>query len=115
MTGSGRLDALMALYERLPFSAVSTAKTPSILGKQVDILQDYEGSDEDEAPALQRTTRTKSALTIGPTRAPMPPRKLKAVRDLLKRQSKTYIELGQMNAAMTSLWKWRRVEDEYIK
>jgi len=108
------LTALLALFNRLPFSVLSTAKTSAILGKQVDILQDHEGSDEDETPALQRSMKSRPTPSARTARTPLAAKELKVHRDLLKAQSRTYVEIGQMVAALKSMWRWRVIEDEYI-
>jgi len=111
---AGRLNAFVELFERLPFSSISTAKTPAILGTQLDI-HDYEGADEGEAQAFQKSTRSSQ---IRDTQSPQVRLSLendKLHRELLKVQSRTYVELGQMVAALKSMWRWRRIEDEYVK
>lgn len=102
------------MFDRLSLNAISTAKTPAILGKKVVISHDHEESDDDETSILQTSTRSSQAHETLTTRAPMQPQSFAVHKDLLKAQSRTYAEIGQMVAALKSIWKWRKVEDDYI-
>ena len=105
----------MELFKRLPTVAISKAKTPSILGKQMNIMDDHEGSDDEVPPPIRRATRAQHAHATGTTRPSLTPQKMKVFRDVLKKHARIYVELEQLVTALTALWAWRIAEDYQIR
>lgn len=115
LTEAGRINALLELFQQLPFAKVSMDLTPGLLGKSIDVMDEHEGSDDEKPPPLRRSSR-KPALfkaTRGPRSAT--PHREKVHRDILQRHAKTYYELSQLATALDSLWSWRAIEDEYLE
>lgn len=88
--------------------------TPSLLGKSINIMDEHEGSDDEKPPPLRRSSRKPMFKAVRGSRSTTP-RKDKVHRDTLQSHAKTYYELGQLAAALDSLWSWRAVEDEYLQ
>lgn len=112
---TGRVHAVLELFNRMRFTDVSKDLSRSMLDKSVDIMDEYEGSDEEQPRRLRRSTRkpSRSKATRGPQ--PGDPHREKIYRDLLRDHARTYFELGELAAAMDALWKWRATEDKYFE
>ena len=107
----GRIAAAIALSRRFSCRKVSFSKTPLVFGREVDVMDDHEGSGDEAAPALRRSTRTsvrkRSVSANGRT---LSPEHAKVHRDLLKQQSRTAYELEQLARAIYTLYQWRQAE-----
>ena len=107
----GRIAAAIALTRRFSCRKVSFSKTPLVFGREVDVMDDHEGSGDEAAPALRRSTRAsvrkRSVSASGRT---LSPEHAKVHRDLLKQQSRTAYELEQLAHAIYTLHQWRQAE-----
>lgn len=90
-------------------------KSGAILGRPVNVFEDHEGSDDESAPIVRRSTRLSQAEQESRSRERLasPPR-IKVRRDLLKKQSRVYVELEQLVKALAALDNWRKVEHQHI-
>lgn len=96
----------------MSFKGICSAKTPGILGRDVDVMEDHEGSDEGVAPELRRSTRSRTGRSTAANARPLTPEQTKIHRDLLKQQCRTAYELEQLAKALRLLNHWSKVERE---
>ncbi len=89
--------------------------TLGVLGKSIDIMDEHEGSDDEKPPPLRRSSRKPPLFKAARGLPSTVPQKAKVLRDTLQSHAKTYYELGQLAAALDSLWSWRAAEDEYLQ
>ena len=79
-------------------------------------MDDHEGSGDEAAPALRRSTRAsvrKRSVSAGGRT--LSPEHAKVHRDLLKQQSRTAYELEQLAHALYSLHQWRQAEATFYE
>lgn len=114
---AGRIMAAGAVVSAMPCSRISEAKSAEHIGRAIDIMEDYEGSDDEMTPELRRSSRRRqrSRSSSRPGRRLLTPDKSRIRRDLMKAHAKTYYELEQLVAALDALNNCAFRENEVVE
>ncbi|KAI9839907.1 MAG: hypothetical protein M1819_000099 [Sarea resinae] len=109
---SGRLAAAKQLSMRMPYSAISLAKTKALWGKAIDISQGFEDSEDESGNdgfGESRLTRSRSQEASRIKRSRSSIKRAKRRREALLDLSRTYLGLEQLVLALEAFEKWRDV------
>jgi hypothetical protein len=92
-------------------------KSEAELGRPVDVFQEQDNEDEQQAveeqQSFRRTTRATSRQTSlpPPSQPPVQHPETDMIREMLKAQSRQCLEMQQLCTAIDRLGNWRQVEE----
>lgn len=106
------MAAARELSATIPFSRISTSKTPGITGRTEDISRNLENSDDDGDPKnpskCGRSRQVRSRRRRGSSSA----RRAQNERQLLLHQSRTFRDFEALFAILNAMEEWKDIADQ---